>query len=177
MALRSCDATLRPVWEREGTPVSVGRDQRIVAPRIRRLIEHRHHGCAVPGCPRRHGLDIHHLIHWQHGGPTDTSNLVALCHTHHRAHHLGHLHIEGNADQPDSLTFTDRHGHTLDPTGRPHIPDRGQPLPDAARTAGIQPATYHHPLGEPLHPNAIAFHPDLGSDPPAHDPPRNLTAA
>ena len=177
MALRTCDATVRPVWEHDGTPISVGRDQRIVPPRTRRLIEHRHDGCAVPGCTRRHGLDIHHLIHWQHGGPTDTANLVALCHTHHRAHHLGHLDITGNADQPDGLTFTDRHGRTLDPTGRPHIPDRTQPLPDAARAAGIQPGTYHHPLGEPLHPDGIAFHPDLSPDPPAHQQPRDLSAA
>lgn len=167
MALRSCDATLRPVWEREGSPVSVGRDHRIVPPRVRRLIEHRHDGCAVPGCGRRHGLDIHHLVHWQHGGRTDTGNLVALCHTHHRAHHLGHLDISGNPDEPDGLTFRDRHGRTLNRTGRPRVPTPGDPIGVAA-AAGIEPGRYQHPTGEPLRTDAVSFHADVdrGGAPP-----------
>lgn len=158
--LRTCDATLRPVWEREGTPVNVGRDQRTVPRKLRRLVEHRHRGCAVPGCERRHGLDIHHIVHWQNGGRTDTANLVALCHTHHRAHHLGRLDITGDADVAGGLTFTDHHGRTLDPTGRPIVPRAGRPLAAAARTADVEPGRYTHPLGERLEAGAVHLAPD-----------------
>ncbi|MGB9346732.1 MAG: hypothetical protein WCA90_11925, partial [Ilumatobacteraceae bacterium] len=29
--------------------------------------------CRVPGCTHSHVLEVHHIIHWQHGGPTDTN--------------------------------------------------------------------------------------------------------
>ena len=98
--LLTCDATLRPVWEHHGTPLNVGRDHRTIPTRTRRLIEHRDHGCTIPGCHQRHNLDIHHITHWEHGGPTNTNNLLTLCRHHHRLHHLGHLTITGNPDLP-----------------------------------------------------------------------------
>ena len=53
-------------------------------------------------------LQIHHIVHWEDGGPTDTWNLVALCDAHHRLHHLGRLQIAGDADDPDGLVFGPR---------------------------------------------------------------------
>ncbi len=38
---------------------------------------------------------------------------------HHRLHHLGHLHISGDADRPDGLVITDRRGRRLTGCGRP----------------------------------------------------------
>jgi hypothetical protein len=81
-----CDCDLVPVWERDGTPVSVGRTTRVVPRRLRRLVEHRDGACRVPGCDRHRRLQIHHIRHWQDGGPTDSRNLVALCPFHHRLH-------------------------------------------------------------------------------------------
>ncbi|MGK0312043.1 MAG: putative restriction endonuclease, partial [Ilumatobacter sp.] len=40
---------------------------------------------------------MHHLIHWEHGGGTDTDNLLLVCSKHHRMHHRGRLDITGNA--------------------------------------------------------------------------------
>ena len=60
--------------------------------------------------------------HWLDGGPTDTWNLVALCSHHHRLHHQGKFDIEGNADDPDGLVFTDRKGRRLMGCGRPAPP-------------------------------------------------------
>jgi hypothetical protein len=79
-------------------------------------------GCRVPGCDRRRWLEIHHVRHWEDGGPTDTANLVALCSRHHRLHHLGHLGISGSADRPDGLVFTDHRGRRLTGCGRPAPP-------------------------------------------------------
>jgi len=48
-----CDCEVVPVWETLGNPVAVGRAQRIVPRRVRRLIEHRDKGCRVPGCGQK----------------------------------------------------------------------------------------------------------------------------
>src|SRR5690606_32788249 len=74
----SCDSDITPVWETHGSPVSVGRSLRVVTDQMRKLIEHRDGGCAVPGCGRTSILDIHHIVHWEHGGATDTHNLVTV---------------------------------------------------------------------------------------------------
>lgn len=137
--LLSCEADLRPVFERAGRAVSVGRAQRVVPGRTRRVVEHRDRGCRVPGCDRTRFLQIHHILHWEDGGATDTPNLVALCRRHHRLHHLGELGIAGDADRPDGLAFTDARGRELGPTGRPRAPDH---LPDGP--------AYRHPTGERL---------------------------
>ena len=94
------DIALRPTFWDQGTPLSVGRKTRTVNRRLKRAIEHRDSGCRVPGCGRRSSLDIHHITHWEHGGPTNTNNLICLCRRHHRLHHLGHLAISGNPNHP-----------------------------------------------------------------------------
>jgi hypothetical protein len=84
-----------------GVALSIGRKSHTVGRKLRRAILFRHrHRCAVPGCDASYGLEIHHIIHWEDGGPTDTANLLPLCRHHHKAHHRGLLHIAGNADLP-----------------------------------------------------------------------------
>ena len=100
-----CDSRLQAVFEKGGRAVSVGREHRLVPERTRVVIEERDRGCRVPGCERTKWLQIHHIVHWEDGGTTDTWNLVALCHAHHRLHHLGRLQIAGDADDPDGLVF------------------------------------------------------------------------
>ncbi len=102
-----CDTRGAVVGLRDGRPVDVGRTRRIVPGPTRRIVENRDRGCRVPGCGRHH-VEIHHIVHWLDGGPTNTWNLVALCPHHHRLHHRGLLHITGNADRPDGLVFADR---------------------------------------------------------------------
>ena len=125
--------------ETGGIPVNVGRLQRIVSRRVRRLIEHRDGACRVPGCTNTRGIQVHHIVHWEDGGPTNTANLYCLCRRHHRLLHQGHLAITGNADHPDGLTITDRWNRPLEPTGVPKRPDA--PPPPAP--------PYHHPTGQP----------------------------
>ena len=75
-------------------------------------------------------------------------NLVALCRSCHRQQHLAQLGIEGNAEQPDGITFTDATGRTLDPAARPR-PPTGPPLEPR------QP--YAHPTGERLDTHWLTF--------------------
>jgi hypothetical protein len=59
--------------------------------------------CVVAGCRAREFLDVHHIVHREHGGAHAMSNLCLLCFQHHKAHHDGKLAIEGLA--PHRLTF------------------------------------------------------------------------
>ena len=114
---------ITPVLLHAGVPVSVGRSQHIVPDRTRRVVEHRDGGCRVPGCTARHFLEVHHIIHWDDDGPTDTWNLICLCPHHHRLHHQGKLGIVGNADTPGGVTFTDHHRTCARPEwGQTHAP-------------------------------------------------------
>ncbi len=151
----TCDTYARPVWETDAKPVSVGRARRTVPRRTRTIVEERDRGCRTPGCNRIRWLHIHHIVHWEDGGPTDTGNLVCLCPRHHRAHHRGFLGITGDADQADALHFSDQCGRALRPNGQP------RPLTDpphrVAPSLGIDPGTYQHPAGERLDPRSIGF--------------------
>ena len=121
----TCDGLVQPVWERDGTPFSVGRTQRIVPERTRRIVMLRDQGCRAPGCTHDRVVEIHHIVHWVDGGPTDTWNLVCLRPKHHRLHHLGKLGklgIAGNDDGGGGLVFTDWKGRTLQPAGSPTVP-------------------------------------------------------
>jgi hypothetical protein len=137
--LLTCDGTVAPVWERDGIPFSVGRSQHIVPDRTRRIVERRDRGCRVPGCTADRFVEVHHIIHWQHGGPTDTSNLICVCPKHHRMHHQGQLGITGNADNRDEITFTDLRGspiphhHPPRPPAEPPGCDRPYEAPPAGR--------------------------------------------
>ncbi len=151
MAVRDrvlCDGQIQPVWERDGVPFSVGRSQRIVPDRTRRIVEHRDRGCRVPGCTADRFVEIHHIIHWLNDGPTDTWNLICLCPKHHRMHHQGRLGITGNADQKCDLTFTDWQGRAIDPAGQPILPTGPPPQP-------VVP--YQHPCGERMDLNWVGL--------------------
>lgn len=144
-----CDTRGAVVGLRGGRPVDVGRTRRIVPGHTRRIVENRDRGCRVPGCGRHH-VEIHHIVHWLDGGPTNTWNLVALCPHHHRLHHRGLLNITGNADQPGGLVFTDRRGRPL-VVPSPTPPDPGRPIAVTGH--------WQHPTGERLQTKWIHFNP------------------
>jgi len=148
----TCDGTVTPVFVENGLPVSVGRAQYVVLARTRTVIEHRDHGvCRVPGCDATLGLEVHHLIHWEHGGRTDTENLLLVCGKHHRMHHRGRLDITGNADRPDGLEFRNQHGRIITQSGAaPNLPPGPPPKPAAV---------YAHPDGGRMDTGQIYFNP------------------
>ena len=143
----ACQGQLIPVWETDGKPVAVGRAQRIVPDRVRRLIEDRDKGCRYPACHSSGYLEVHHKTHWRDGGPTDPSNLLCLCSFHHDEHHRGSFVINGDPERLDGLTFTNNLlGWTLPPE-RPTPPPPGG-LPPPIRTG---------PTGEPLETRWLTF--------------------
>ena len=127
----TCNGTVTPVFLENGLPVSVGRSQYVVPARTRTVIEHRDRGaCRVPGCDATLGLEVHHLIHWEHGGRTD---------------------ITGNADRPDGLEFRNQHGRIIIPSGAAPNPPTGPPPKPAA--------VYAHPDGGRMDTGQIYFNP------------------
>lgn len=152
----TCDGTITPVFLQSGMPVSVGRSQRIVPERTRTIIERRDNGCCrVPGCTRTHGLEVHHIVHWEYDGVTDAWNLMLICRHHHRQHHRGRLGITGNADLADSLTFTNARGQPIRASGAAPNPPNGPP----PQPEGV----YEHPLGERLDTRWLYFNPPRAS--------------
>jgi hypothetical protein len=148
----TCNGTVTPVFLKDGLPVSVGRAQYVVPARTRTVIEHRDHGvCRVPGCDATLGLEVHHLIHWEHGGRTDTDNLLLVCGKHHRMHHRGRLDITGNANQTNGVEFRNQHGRIITPSGAaPTVPPGPPPKPVAV---------YAHPDGGRMDTGQIYFNP------------------
>lgn len=120
----TCDATCEVWFERDGQPIGAGRSTRTINRRLRRALEHRYPTCAIPGCDATRGLHAHHIVHWEHGGPTDLNNLVLLCAYHHRSHHRGTITITGPAS---NLTVTDADGNTLHPGSLAHPPTTPPP--------------------------------------------------
>ena len=148
--LVTCDGTITPTFVRDGKPVSVGRTARIVPERTRRVVTHRDGGqCRVPWCNRTRGLEVHHIIHWTDGGPTDTGDLMLSCRHCHRAIHQQLFSVAGNADDPHGLVFRDRFGRIIDPHPIPARPERP---PDPV-------GRYEHPYGERLSYHDIRVNP------------------
>lgn len=133
-----CDADIRAMIESDGVLREMSSKLRTVDDRIRAFIEQRDGGCRVPGCPMYRWLHIHHLVHWENGGRTESSNLCALCPRHHRLHHLGLLEIRGSPVTPDGLRFFDRNGREIVAPARAAVK---VPAPPPERP-------YVHPTGE-----------------------------
>ncbi len=85
----ACDAQVLPiVLNGARVPIDVGRARRLFTGATRTAILVRDGGCAFPGCDRPpRWCDVHHLISWIDGGPTDRDNGVSLCGYHHRYLH------------------------------------------------------------------------------------------
>lgn len=76
------------VVDQMGIPVDVGHTARLATIAQRRAIAVRDGGCTFPGCDAPIAwCDHHHMLDWHKGGPTDLSNLVALCRHHHGVAH------------------------------------------------------------------------------------------
>lgn len=97
---RLCDSrwqTLRV--DEAGRAVGVGRLTQSVPPWLRRIVRQRDGGrCRFQGCGRTRLVEVHHLWHWEDGGPTNANNLVSLCRYHHHLLHEGGWDARGDPD-------------------------------------------------------------------------------
>ena len=108
----TCDGRLQLVAHGDdGCVVGVGRITRSVPYWLQRLIRQRDAGCRFPGCRRTYWTQIHHMVHWAHGGPTDIDNLVTLCGHHHRRLHDDGWKVSG--DPSGQLDWRLPGGHPL----------------------------------------------------------------
>ena len=123
-----CEATIVPVvLNGAGQTLDVGREQRLANRAQRRALRAMHRTCAHPGCTVAFAdCEIHHVIHWDHHGPTNLANPVPLCSRHHHLVHEGDWHLTLHPDRtitlhrPDSTLHFE--GSTIDiaPTGLPN---------------------------------------------------------
>ncbi len=90
LRLLCCDAAVVPVvLGGKSQPLDVGRLTRVVPEGLRRAVAARDRGCTRCGRPPS-WCEAHHIVAWEHGGPTCLDNLVLLCRACHRLiHHAG----------------------------------------------------------------------------------------
>jgi hypothetical protein len=83
--LLTCDAEYSmTIVGAGGHPVACQSGSRLASREQRRNVEFRDGQCVFPGCDAPvNWCDAHHVVHHQHGGPTETPNLVLLCRRHH----------------------------------------------------------------------------------------------
>ena len=91
-------------------PLAVGFAQRYATKAQRAALAVRDgSGCVYPGCTvPAHRCIAHHIRPWDDRGPTDLTNLVLVCHFHHRTVHHGKL----------AITRTPTGRYTATPTNR-----------------------------------------------------------
>jgi 5-methylcytosine-specific restriction protein A len=79
----ACAGSLEVIKTGDGRPLAVGRRSRVIPNRLRRFVLHRDGGCSADNCTSLYRLEVHHVIPWSEGGPTDPENLATLCWFHH----------------------------------------------------------------------------------------------
>jgi hypothetical protein len=83
-----CDAQ----WIGDLDSNTIERARQEISEAMRRKVMHRDQGrCQAPGCRAHNNLDVHHIVHLEHGGTNEYSGLLTLCEAHHLAHHAGTL--------------------------------------------------------------------------------------
>jgi hypothetical protein len=85
----TCDPRMYAlIVDQLGVPLDLGREQRYANRAQRRALAARDGGCVFPGCDApATWCDAHHVIDWDHHGPTDLPNLASLCRHHHGITH------------------------------------------------------------------------------------------
>ena len=107
-------ARLAPVAiDQLGAPMIQGAARRPVSGKTKRAVKLRDGHCRIPGCPRTHGLQVHHLIPVTWGGSDDFTNLAAVCVGGSTDHHKllvphGPYLLIGNPNVPDGLRLVHR---------------------------------------------------------------------
>jgi hypothetical protein len=112
----ACDATVAiAVDDDVGHTMYEGRARRFPTQAQRREILRRDRHCRFPDCTNVTFANVHHIVPWEAGGPTDIGNLVLQClHHHHLVHSNGWI-MKGNANK--ELTIVGPSGRVM--TSRP----------------------------------------------------------
>lgn len=86
-----CDGDIVPVvLGGHGEVLDVGRSERLANRAQRRALRAMYRTCAHPECHVTfEHCRIHHVVAWEHGGPTNLDHLIPLCAKHHHLVHEG----------------------------------------------------------------------------------------
>ncbi|WP_431278058.1 DUF222 domain-containing protein [Leifsonia poae] len=108
--------------------LDLGRRQRLFSPAQKLALAERDDGCAWTGCPHPPSYtEAHHIRWWDaHTGPTDLSNGILLCSTHHHRVHDDGWHVQVR----DNVPYFTPPPH-IDPHQRPRSGGRIR-MPSAA---------------------------------------------
>jgi hypothetical protein len=122
----ACDAkVLFSVEHGDGSILDQKRARRSPTTAQRIEIARRDRGCRFASCGFVDFTQVHHMVHWIHGGETNLANLITLCGRHHRAvHELGWT-MSGSAD--GIVTFEGPHGHKMTSAPSPTWRRAGSP--------------------------------------------------
>ncbi|MGH3650524.1 MAG: DUF222 domain-containing protein [Acidimicrobiia bacterium] len=116
-----CDPVIRTIIQHGHQVIGVGRASRQIPRWLRDLVYQRDgYQCQHPGCGHTRWLQVHHIVSWADGGPTDLDNLILLCGFHHRYLHEHRWHITG---PPHQRVFR-RPDQTPHPQPRPQLDQR-----------------------------------------------------
>lgn len=118
-----CTGQITPIIvDTNGTALAAGRTIRHANRTQRRALRAMYRTCAFHGCDITFDrCEIHHITPWEHGGPSDLSNMTPLCARHHHVVHEVGWSLSLDADrtlvirQPDGTEFA---------RTRPDIADR-----------------------------------------------------
>lgn len=111
---------IRIEMDAAGTPLAVGRDERLFTRAQRIALAARDGGCRWPGCERPPSYcEAHHRVPWSDGGATDVDDGVLLCRFHHLLLHNNGWRIE----KTDAGDFT---LHAPPGSGREPVPLRSK---------------------------------------------------
>jgi hypothetical protein len=115
----ACDSVItRVLLGEDGTPLNVGRTQRLVPAHIRRAAEARDGGCVFAGCHNpTWWCDAHHVAEWiADHGDTSVENTALLCERHHTQVHHGYA-VRWDPDHHRWRTFRENRDEII--TGYP----------------------------------------------------------
>ncbi len=100
-----CDGGVRVQIEGDkGEILWEGRRERYFTPAQRRALAVRDGGCLGPNCTAPPSwCHAHHVVEWEHGGPTDVDNGALLCSFHHHQLHSGGFQLRMNRGIPEML--------------------------------------------------------------------------
>jgi hypothetical protein len=99
--------------------LDLGRSTRIASKAQRRALRGLYKTCAIPGCSVHYDLTkLHHVVFWEHGGPTDLANLIPLCVLHHHKVHDNGWKLALGPNRQLTLTLPDGAIHTTGPPTR-----------------------------------------------------------
>jgi hypothetical protein len=129
-----CNGRITPIIvDTNGNALAAGRSIRHANRKQRRALRAMYRCCAFTGCDIAfERCEIHHIIPWELGGPTDLINMIPLCSRHHHVVHEGGWQIELLPDrtlvirQPDGREFgrskpdlAEQHHHRRQPKRQP----------------------------------------------------------